>query len=84
MTSQAPDTANLDSLLFQRFSAHIEQNADALALSGELAAVHFQFYAQLRAERFTADEAHRCLTTLCETYADKWRMGIIPQMEGSN
>ena len=78
MSTHAPDTANQNNLLFQRFTAFLEQNEEAFAASTELAAAHFHLYAHLRAERFTADEAHRCLTTLCKTYADSWRMGILP------
>ncbi|WP_415409663.1 hypothetical protein ACLM45_12935 [Synechococcus sp. A10-1-5-9] len=82
MTTKAPDTANQDNLLFHRFSAFVEHNDDALTSVSELAAAHFHLYAQLRAERFTSDEAHLCLIHLCNTYADNWRDGLIPGMGG--
>ena len=73
-----PDTAHPDNLLLQRFTAFLEQNEDAFAVSTELAAAHFHLYAHLRDERFSADEAHCFLTTLCKSYADSWVMGMRP------
>jgi len=78
-----PSSPSAEQLLNNRIAAFVEQDKLATEACTDLAAALFQFYALLRAERFTASEAEQALNIFCATTAEKYAEGLIPPMEGS-
>ena len=74
----APDSANYESLLHNRFASLLENDEQALEFTGQLGSELFQSYALLRAKNFSAEEARIVLTNLCEITLGKYAQGLLP------
>ena len=82
----APDSANFENLLHNRFASLLENDEQALEFTSQLGSELFQSYALLRSKHFSAEEARIALTTLCEITLGKYAQGLLPfdGEEGSN